>query len=193
MGLKQGLENVIEAASLAEQRGEPIRFVLMGDGSQRRALEALGGGLSTLEFLPPVPFEEYADTLAAADVLVINERVGVHDMSLPSKLTSYFIAGRPVVAAVDPEGATAREIALSGGGLTVRGGKPELLLAAVARLAANRDLARILGGRGKAYAESRLDKDEALNRLRCFAQALIANEQSARSERAHYRGTRSPS
>jgi glycosyltransferase involved in cell wall biosynthesis len=176
MGLKQGLENVIEAARLAEQRGEPIRFVLMGDGSQRRALEGLGGGLSTLEFLPPVPLEDYADTLAAADVLVINERVGVHDMSLPSKLTSYFTAGRPVVAAVDPEGATAREIALAGGGLTVRGGKPELLLAAVARLAANPDLARILGGRGRSYAKSRLNKDEALDRLRSFTQALIANE-----------------
>ena len=183
MGLKQGLENVIEAARLAEQRGEPIRFVLMGDGSQRRALEALCGGLSTVEFLPPVPLEEYADTLAAADVLVINERVGVHDMSLPSKLTSYFIAGRPVVAAVDLEGATAREIALSGGGLTVRGGRPELLLAAVIRLAANRDLARLLGSRGKTYAESRLNKGEALNRLRSFAQVLIANEQTRHSSR----------
>jgi glycosyltransferase involved in cell wall biosynthesis len=181
MGLKQGLENVIEAARLAEQRGEPIRFVLMGDGSQRRTLEALGHGLSTLEFLPPVPPGEYADTLAAADVLLINERVGVHDMSLPSKLTSYFIAGRPVVAAVDPGGATAREIAFSGGGLTVRGGRPELLLDAVTRLADNRDLSRSLGARGTTYAESRLNRGEALDRLSSFAQALIASNQTWRS------------
>ena len=48
--------------------------------------------------------------LAAADVLLINERESVVQMSLPSKLTSYLVAGQPILAAVNDDGATAQEL-----------------------------------------------------------------------------------
>ena len=41
MGMKQALQNVIEAAQLADQRKSQVRFVLLGDGNQRRVLEDL--------------------------------------------------------------------------------------------------------------------------------------------------------
>ena len=92
MGNKQDLGNVIDAARLAGNR-EDIRFVLMGDGSQRAALARQAQGLDNVAFLPPAPENEYADLLAAADILLLNERATVKDMSLPSKLTSYFRSG----------------------------------------------------------------------------------------------------
>ena len=100
MGFKQDLENVIAAARLAERGPTPIRLVLMGDGAERKRLERLAGDLPSVQFLDAQPEDVFMDVLAAADVLVLNERTTVLDMSLPSKITSYFRSGRPVVAAV---------------------------------------------------------------------------------------------
>jgi colanic acid biosynthesis glycosyl transferase WcaI len=135
MGLKQGLENVVEAARLAETDAAHVRFALLGDGSQREDLEKLGEGLANLEFLPPASSEDYPDLLAAADVLIVNERASAAEMSLPSKLTSYFRAGHPVIAAVAADGSTAREVAVSGAGLRVTPEDPAALLAGVQVLA----------------------------------------------------------
>lgn len=63
MGLKQGLENVVEAARMAQT---PVRFVLMGDGSQRAELERLAVGVPALQLLPPADSADFPDVLAAA-------------------------------------------------------------------------------------------------------------------------------
>jgi colanic acid biosynthesis glycosyl transferase WcaI len=135
MGLKQGLENVVEAARLAGTDAPHVRFALLGDGSQREELELLGDGVPNLEFLPPASTEDYPDLLAAADVLLVNERASAAEMSLPSKLTSYFRAGRPVLAAVAADGSTAREVTVSGAGLLVEPEDPAALLKGVEVLA----------------------------------------------------------
>ena len=55
MGLKQGLEQVVDAARLAAARDEPVRFVLAGGGSQAEARSGrCGAGLPTLD-LPAGP------------------------------------------------------------------------------------------------------------------------------------------
>ncbi|MGI8538126.1 MAG: hypothetical protein ACR2K2_16985 [Mycobacteriales bacterium] len=116
MGLKQGLENLVETARLA---APPVRIALMGDGSQRAALEQLGAGVPALQLLPPAEAADFPAVLAAADVLLVNERASAVDASLPSKLTSYVSAGVPVLAAVPLGGRTASEVAWSGGGVLV--------------------------------------------------------------------------
>lgn len=113
MGLKQGLEVVVEAARLTRDR-QNLRWVLMGDGSQRADLQRLGHDLPNLEFLPLCDTDDYPEILAAADILLLCERPGVLDMSLPSKLTSYFTSGVPVASAVSAEGSTAKELARAG-------------------------------------------------------------------------------
>ena len=87
MGLKQGLEQVVEAARRADQRVAPLLFVLMGDGSQRAVLEARAAGIERLRFAPFEREDHLPDVLDAADVLLVSERPTVIDMSLPSKLT----------------------------------------------------------------------------------------------------------
>ena len=66
-------------------------------GSQREQLAARGAGVERLTFAAPLPDGEFEAALAAADVLLLHEKPGVVEMSVPSKLTSYFTAGRPVV------------------------------------------------------------------------------------------------
>jgi len=164
MGAKQGLKNIIDAARLADERGADVRFLLVGDGGERRALEELAHGISRLKFVDPLDDDDYRLALAAADVLIVNEKPGVASMAVPSKLTSYFAAGRPVVAATAPGGITASEVTAAGAGVVVPAGDPEALLRAVIAMGGDRDASARYGLSGRTYRESVLDQDAAIQR-----------------------------
>ena len=153
IGLKQGLEQVIEAARLADERGDPVRFVFSGDGNQAAAIRAAADGLGNVQFLGVQSDGMHASLLAAADVLLLSERPTQIDMSLPSKLTAYHAAGRPVIAAVPPGGASSAEVARSASGIVVPAGAPEALLDALSRLRDDPALARHLAQQDRLYAE----------------------------------------
>jgi colanic acid biosynthesis glycosyl transferase WcaI len=180
MGLKQGLENVVDAARLAARDGSDARFVIMGDGGQRRHLQELAAGIPTIEFLDPLPDGEFEDALAAADVLVLNEATTVAEMSVPSKLTSYFAAARPVVAATAQRSAASAEIERSGGGVRVETGDPAALLAAIERFGADPARAAEVGARGRAYAEEHLTADAAARAYCAWVERLAATRHPSR-------------
>jgi glycosyltransferase involved in cell wall biosynthesis len=173
MGLKQGLEQVVSAARRADERGDDVVYVLVGDGSQRDALEALAVGIGRIRFLPFQPEAEVPNMLEAADVLLVSERATVIDMSLPSKLTSYFAAGRPIVAAVPDLGSTAGEVRRSGAGLVVPVGDPDRLNEAVAHLGADEEKAEGLGNAGRQYALTSLGESAAMLRVDQLLERLI--------------------
>lgn len=162
MGRKQGLENVLDAARIAQERGSAVRFVLLGDGNQRANLESTGRGLHHLQFLDPLPGEDFQRALAAADILLVNELPGVRDMAVPSKLTSYFDAGVPVIAATDEGSVTAGEIAQSGGGLRVDAAAPTALVDAAELLAGDKAMAEDLGLKGRRFRQETLSEEAAI-------------------------------
>lgn len=95
-------------------------------------------------------------------------------MSLPSKLTSYFSAGRPVIAAVSQDGACARELASTGGaGLRVEPARPEALAAAVRAMRDDEDGRRRMGQAGAAYAETVLSRQAAARAVLTFVDELL--------------------
>lgn len=182
MGYKQGLDNVIAAAKLAERTGSRTRFVLLGDGNQRARLEAAGAGVRALDFMRPVSTSDFPAALEAADVLLVNERPGVAQMAVPSKLTSYFSSGKPVLAATDPHGFTAGEITASGGGICVPADRPDLLLSEASRLGTDRDLAARLGAAGRRYCDEILSKEAALDRYESWILDLAGARRKPRAE-----------
>ncbi|MET8329324.1 glycosyltransferase [Streptomyces sp. NPDC005181] len=173
MGLKQGLEVLVDAARLAPD----VRIVLMGDGNQREALRTRAAGLPNLDFLPPAGAGEFTDVLAAADVLAVTQRASVLDMSVPSKLTSYFVSGRPVVASVADEGGTAQEVRRSGAGVLVAPEDPGALLAAVRRLVDGPAEADALGARGPEYVAHHLSREAGLARFDALLTEVLADAQ----------------
>jgi colanic acid biosynthesis glycosyl transferase WcaI len=172
MGAKQGLEHVVDAAGLADRSADRLRFVLMGNGNQRSDLERRARGISSIDIIDGVPNGEFTDVLAAADVLLLHERPGVVEMCVPSKLTSYFAAGRPVLAATSPRSAAAHEIVASGAGTVVDPGDPSALLEALRSLTRRTSLDE-LGKRGRAYARERLSEDAALDAYRGWVEGLL--------------------
>jgi glycosyltransferase involved in cell wall biosynthesis len=173
MGLKQGLGQVVAAARDADARSLDVLYVLLGDGSQRADLVGAAAGIERIRFLPFQPEAELPAVLAAADVLLVSERETVVDMSLPSKLTTYFASGRPVVAAVPDRGSTAAEVRRSGGGIVVPVGDARALNDAVAHLAADAATGQALGQAGRTYARVTLGEAAAMRRVDDLIERLI--------------------
>ncbi len=174
IGLMQGLEQVIDAARMAAARGDPVQFVLSGGGNQAETIRAAARGLPNVSLLGVQPDDVHASLLAAADVLLLSERATQIDMSMPSKLTSYFAAGRPIVAAIPLEGGSSREIERSRAGLIVPAGEPERLLAALARLRDDPDLAASLAAAGPAYAAANTSAAACLARAVALVDTIAA-------------------
>jgi colanic acid biosynthesis glycosyl transferase WcaI len=179
MGLKQGLDSVVEAARLADQQQSDMLFLLVGDGSMRRSLERQAAGTSSIRFVDPLSREDFPLALAAADCLLINERPSVQDMSMPSKLTSYLAAGRAVIAATGPTSAAAAELRRSGAGVLVAPGDAAGLLDAVQRVARDPELTTTLGHAGRRYAEKSLSRTAAQHRIVNFALGTVASDVAA--------------
>jgi colanic acid biosynthesis glycosyl transferase WcaI len=161
LGRKQGLDNLLDAAALL--RRQNVRIVLAGDGNDRERLEqrARELALDDVQFIELQGPGRWEAVMAASDVLLVNQRGSVTDMSLPSKLTSYFAAGRPVVAAASADSETAREVIAAGAGIVVPPDEPERLRDAVLALRGNGTAAEF-GANGRRYAETVLFPEVAL-------------------------------
>lgn len=176
LGVKQGLENVIDAARLADELQAPVHFILVGDGCQRQKLMMRARGISRLTFVDPLSEVEYPRALSAADVLLVNEMPGVTGMAVPSKLTSYFHAGRPVIAATDLNGVTAEEIAMSGAGAVVPAGEPGALLNAILEMGANAEASAQFGASGQQYRQAVLSERAAIGRWATLIGGVLGEE-----------------
>jgi colanic acid biosynthesis glycosyl transferase WcaI len=175
MGKKQGLENVIEAARISDARGSAVRFVLMGDGNQRQHLQAMATGISRISFVNSLPDLDFQRALAAADVLLVNELPGVKDMAVPSKLTSYFNAGVPVIAATDEDSVTASEIESSGGGVRVDAAVPLALVETAEALAREPSMAAQLAENALRFRYETLSEGTAIAKYDDFIRSLASS------------------
>jgi colanic acid biosynthesis glycosyl transferase WcaI len=172
MGFKQGLDNVVECARLAQTTDPKLLFALMGDGSQHSDLVELAHRyeLTNLTFLPIQPAPLFSSILAGADVLLLNQRGSVTNMALPGKLTSYLASGRPIIAAVSSGSEAGIELRSTGTGLIVPPDDPTRLLLAIQALVADPALQAHLGRAGSEYARTTLTADRALMDLEAFVQ-----------------------
>ena len=156
-----------------------MRFVLLGAGNQRAYLEELGAGIERLQFIDPLPGDEFQTAMAAADVLLLNERPEVAEMCVPSKLTSYFASGRPVVAATSSKSAATSEVIASGGGRSVAPGQPEALLQVVMEVGADKEEALAMGLRGQLFARDALAEGAARTAYVTWVEQLAGARRAA--------------
>lgn len=176
MGQKQGLDNLLDTAALLS--GEDMRIALVGDGNDRARLErqARERGLTNVDFIGMQVPGKWEAMLAAADVLIVNQRAALTDMSLPSKLTSYFAAGCPVVTAASPESETADEMEAAGAGIVVPPDDPVAMRDALYALKGDPERAERCAASAKTYAESTLSSSAALAEYDRFIAHLAGDE-----------------
>jgi len=150
IGLSQNLDVLLEAAERLRAH-DGIRFVFVGDGSRRVALEgrARERGLRNVLFLPYQPREEMAISYAAADLFLVSLKPGLAGYIVPSKLYSILAAGRPYVAAVEDACEVADITDRHACGFIVRPGDADALAARIVDVYRNAPLAAELGRRAR--------------------------------------------
>jgi colanic acid biosynthesis glycosyl transferase WcaI len=185
IGQKQGLDNLLDAAALLVPDAG-VRIVLAGDGNDRARLRqrARELGLANVDFIELQGPGRWEAIMQASDVLLVNQRPSVTDMSLPSKLTSYFAAARPVVAAASAGSETAREIEAAGAGVVVPPADASALRAAILSLKADRARANELGRSGRKHADSVLSSERNLQEYEEFLHGLMDGTRGSRMAKA---------
>ena len=150
-GLPNALDVLLDAAAL--MKGEPIAFVLVGDGHEkaRLAKRVRDEGLDRVALLAPVPKVQIPALLAAFDIAYIGwQRVPIYRFGIaPNKLMDYMMAGRAVLHSVE---AGNDAVAEAGCGLTVAPESAKAVAAGLRELAGVTPEARAaMGERGRAF------------------------------------------
>jgi glycosyltransferase involved in cell wall biosynthesis len=155
IGLSQSFDVIVDAAERLRGHDE-IRFVLVGDGSKRAALEddVRARGLDNVVFVPYQPRERMADSYAAADVFLVTLKPGLSGYIVPSKIYTILASGRPYIAAVEQDSEVVQITREHGCGISVAPGDGAAMADAILRLAADRAYAAELGERARAAALS---------------------------------------
>jgi glycosyltransferase involved in cell wall biosynthesis len=101
-GRANGLDTVLEAASILWARGERrLRILLVGEGGERPRLmaEAARRDLGNLTFLDPLPKRQLAGLLSGAGIglHVLAPIPAFAEWTAPNKLMDYLAAGLPVM------------------------------------------------------------------------------------------------
>ena len=158
LGMANDIPTILRAAKALEERAD-IKFVLVGDGKERFNLEDLAAemDLNNVVFPGPVVKSRMPEVLAASNACVATlMNIPMFKTTYPNKVFDYMAAARPTVLGID--GVIREVIESAGGGIFVLPGDSEALAGAVMRLADDRETAREMGQRARAYVEQHFDR-----------------------------------
>ncbi|HWV43557.1 glycosyltransferase family 4 protein [Pseudorhodoplanes sp.] len=178
------MENPMALVGLAERlRSESDALVVVvaeGEGAGLVAREAQSRALDNLRVLPFQPYEIYSDILASADVLLglVDAKAGV--LFVPSKVTSYLCAGRPVVLSAPWQNLAAQSIRDSGGGRVVAPDDHAAFGDATLAYLNDASLRRETGALARAYAERTYDISSIADRFERLCERLTAGPRRRR-------------
>ena len=95
--------------------------------------------------------------MADCDVLLATLTVEAAAYSVPSKILSYLTAGRPILALLDPSNLAARLVSKSGAGIVIPPDDYSGFLAVADSLSKDAAKRRVMGAKGRAFAERTFD------------------------------------
>jgi glycosyltransferase involved in cell wall biosynthesis len=180
LGLKHELSMFLTLASSFRDRSD-VRIVVVSSGQAADSVRAQAARLS-LSNLLVLPFQHYTDVpkvLASAAVLIAPLEASAGSFCVPSKVLSYFCAGRPAVIAIDADNPAARTIRRVGAGTVVKPGDSAGFVKAVSDFLADSPARHSAGVRARAYAEQTFSRDTVAAR---FLEILSASNVSLGSK-----------
>lgn len=136
---------------------------IVGDGPDKPHCEDLCKQIGIRVSFDTVTPDEVAKKQSQADLLVLCLKKGVAQTATPSKLTSYMLSGRPIVASVDLDSDCANIIRKAGCGLVVEPENEKELCDAITEIAgkSNYELNQ-LGRAAFEYAKDHLSREHNL-------------------------------
>jgi glycosyltransferase involved in cell wall biosynthesis len=150
-GVAQGLETVLEAASILDGVDE-IHFAFVGEGpvKDKLVVQAARKNLHNVEFLPEISSDEIARYISLASLsLVPLKKNDLFKGALPSKMFDCWACGRPIILSVDGE--ARHELELARGGLFVEPENASAMAGTILDMYRNPTLCKEMGENGRRY------------------------------------------
>ncbi len=165
LGAAQSLETIVEAAELSKD--ESIQWVFLGDGRRREWLEnrVEERTLNKVHILGSRPIESMPAYFSLADVMLVTLRDDpVMATTIPGKIQSYLACAKPIVGALNGEGA--KVIEESGAGISVPSGDAFSLAKAVKEMSCLSDKERkVMGQLALTYYKENFDREKLVSQL----------------------------
>lgn len=174
IGAAQGFPTILAAAEKLKTHSD-IHWLILGDGRMRGWVEGQvqeRGLESTVHLLGRYPMEAMPRWFSLADAMLLTlKRHPIFALTIPAKVQSYLACARPIIAALDGEGAQVVEEA--GAGLTCEADNSEALAETVLELYRMPESERLaMGQRGRAYYEAHFEREMLLDRLEGWMREL---------------------
>ncbi len=172
-GMAHGLETMLEAAQRCRENSR-IKFLIMGDGAERKTLELrsceMGNG--NVLFRDSVPHDQMPDYFSALDMFLVHLKPHpVFKTVIPSKIFEAMAMGTPILCALEGEGA--RVVAESGAGVCIPPGDPVRMADEILRLSNQPDELEQIGRNGRTAAIEKYSRQlKAEECLRSFEKVL---------------------
>lgn len=178
IGAAQSFETILAAAQKLADRTD-IHWIIVGEGRQRRWVEeeVRRRGLSDrVCLIGKRPMESMPRYFALADALLVSlKRELIFSLTIPGKVQSYLACGRPMIAALDGEGARVVEEARCG--VTAPAEDADALASAVIDLYEAEPAEREgMGRRARAYFEEHFERERLLDRLEGWMEELAGGK-----------------
>jgi glycosyltransferase involved in cell wall biosynthesis len=166
IGKAQDFPTVLSAAEKLKDYSE-IKWVVLGDGTMRSWVEEEVRARKlndTVHLVGRHPVTTMPRFFSLADaLLVILKKDPIFELTIPSKVQSYLACGKPVIAALDGEGARVID---ESGGMTVPSGDAEALAEIVLKMykMPKQDREK-MGQRARVYFEKHFERNNLLDQL----------------------------
>ena len=178
LGKAQSLETIIDAADKLKHLPN-IRIILVGSGSLSDWIldQKLNRKLDNLILAGRFPAEVMPQFFIRSEALLVTlKKEEIFSYTVPSKIQSYLAAGRPIIAALDGEGA--RVIEDSRAGLTCEAEDVEGLVSCIERLYNMTDTQKQnMSKKGRAYYEHNFEMESQVKNLtKILENRILSNE-----------------
>lgn len=176
INLHANVDLIIKAFAKADIPNSEL--VIYGGGNQKdncvKMVEEMGLKNVSFGF---VKRTEIPQVQANASALVLALPTGNGNLCLPSKMTSYMLSGKPVLASVDQDSATTRYINEAQCGLSVEPDNIDALVGGFRSMAAlSKEQLKAFGENSRAFAEKHLMKAVNLRMVVDTIQEIINNK-----------------
>jgi len=177
-GFPNALDQVLDLKNVLQEQDAPYHFIFIGDGNRKRYLEERAQKEKShfVSFFPRVPKRKILPVILQADACFIGwQKKNIYRFGIsPNKIGDYFMAGKPVVHAVEASNDPVAEV---GAGITVEPYNPVQLDHAIRQLIAMGSEERNrIGESGKKYALENLEWSILGKRYADLCQKLLKGQ-----------------
>jgi colanic acid biosynthesis glycosyl transferase WcaI len=159
IGLTQGLTPLVAAWERSEEIAKrQIKLVVTGNGVAADDAKAEVRS-DRVEFLGLVSDERLEQELRSATLALVSQSYTGAEFNLPSKLMNFMAYGLPIVAAVHPDGETARLVEKAKAGWVADSSDPDLFPRTVISALDDQEDLRRKAQAARSYAEENFSTD----------------------------------